>query len=442
MLVSGFAGAAVHRVPGEYDTIQEALDACSPSDPVSVAPGLYTGPGNRALTLTSTPVLLTSESGAALTTIDCELETRAMVLGASADSTTTIQGFTFTRGTPAVRVWYGKPRFLDCIFAANASGDGGAVSVDSHGQPVFRRCEFRENTSSSCGGAISCFFAGAVISDCMFAENVAREGGAIHIDEGGGSPGIIIRRCEFIGNSAIEDGGAVSGRGYVSRFLPGAATESFWPNEIADCLFDSNSASGGGWYPSCGGGLCFLESWALVSGCTFKANSADRGGGLAFTGVIRGCVLAGNEAGEHGGGVLFDVGEMENCTIVENVAPEGAGIYTVSNCSMALRSTVLAWNYPGGAITFGTKPNFTVSLEHCLAYANGADYFYSFTDNIVRDPLFCDLDEQDFSVCADSPCLAENNDWGVDVGAYGEACGPCGTAVERASWGRIKAMFR
>ena len=188
--------------------------------------------------------------------------------------------------------------------------------------------------------------------------------------------------------------------------------------------------------------MCLLESWLRVSGCTFRGNSADRGGGVALTGVMRACVFVGNEAAEYGGGVVLDAGELENCTLVQNVAPEGAGIYTISSCSMLMRSIVLAWNYPGGAITFGTTPNFTVHLERCLAYANGADYFYSFPDNLVCDPLFCDLDGEDFSVCADSPCLAENNDWGVDVGAFGAGCGPCGTAVERVSWGRIKAMFR
>lgn len=81
-------------------------------------------------------------------------------------------------------------------------------------------------------------------------------------------------------------------------------------------------------------------------------------------------------------------------------------------------------------------------LEHCVAYANGADNFYSFTDNLACNPWFCDPGAQDFSVCADSPCLAENNDWGVSVGAYGAGCGPCGTVVEPASWGSIKAMFR
>ena len=45
-----------------------------------------------------------------------------------------------------------------------------------------------------------------------------------------------------------------------------------------------------------------------------------------------------------------------------------------------------------------------------------------------------------FSLAADSPCLPQNNDWGVQMGAFGQGCGP--VAIEPESWGRIKARYR
>ncbi len=42
----------------------------------------------------------------------------------------------------------------------------------------------------------------------------------------------------------------------------------------------------------------------------------------------------------------------------------------------------------------------------------------------------------------DSPCWAENNTCGVDVGAFTQSPGCTGTAVEETTWGAIKKMYR
>ena len=63
---------------------------------------------------------------------------------------------------------------------------------------------------------------------------------------------------------------------------------------------------------------------------------------------------------------------------------------------------------------------------------------------LYLDPLLCDVLNDDFTLCADSPCLpgSPENLWGELVGAYGQGCGTCGTALPTGSWGGIKALYR
>jgi hypothetical protein len=62
-------------------------------------------------------------------------------------------------------------------------------------------------------------------------------------------------------------------------------------------------------------------------------------------------------------------------------------------------------------------------------------------DNLFVDPLFCGMAYYDFSHCANSVCLG-NNDWGESIGGLGQGCDACGSPVEPTSWGAIKAMYR
>jgi hypothetical protein len=61
--------------------------------------------------------------------------------------------------------------------------------------------------------------------------------------------------------------------------------------------------------------------------------------------------------------------------------------------------------------------------------------------NLNADPLFCGPAQGDFTLGAASPCLPQNNPWGVLVGARGQGClGP--VSIRAESWGAIKAKYR
>jgi len=72
----------------------------------------------------------------------------------------------------------------------------------------------------------------------------------------------------------------------------------------------------------------------------------------------------------------------------------------------------------------------------------GGDYAAGYSTLFSEDPLFCDLENGDLSVCADSPCLPAFNSWGYLLGYASEGCGECASPVERSSLGGVKALYR
>jgi len=66
------SGGVVIHVPGDQPTIQAGIDAAANGDTVLVAPGIYTGEGNLAVSFHGTNVVLTSEGGPSATLIESE----------------------------------------------------------------------------------------------------------------------------------------------------------------------------------------------------------------------------------------------------------------------------------------------------------------------------------------------------------------------------------
>lgn len=65
------AAITIH-VPADQPTIQAGMDAAANGDTVLVAPGTYTGDGNRDLLFPSKGLVVQSESGPRASIIDCE----------------------------------------------------------------------------------------------------------------------------------------------------------------------------------------------------------------------------------------------------------------------------------------------------------------------------------------------------------------------------------
>ncbi len=92
------ARADIINVPGDYPTIQEAIDAAVDGDEVVVADAVYTGPNNKNLNFNGRLITVRSENGPTNCIIDCEGDGRGFFFNSSETATATVQGFTITNG--------------------------------------------------------------------------------------------------------------------------------------------------------------------------------------------------------------------------------------------------------------------------------------------------------------------------------------------------------
>jgi predicted outer membrane repeat protein len=313
--VDASAPAGGDGSPGlPFQTISQGVQASIDGDEVVVRDGVYTGPGNRNVGFDGRVLVVRSENGAALCTIDLQGAGRAFMVAGGGPGTR-IEGFTIVNG---------------------AAVDGGAISVSLAGV-VVRGCRFVGNSASSYGGAIQLgAAAGSAIEDCVFVGNttplgggggIFHMGGAIHVSGNQGSLGTVrILRCTFRDN-ASENGGAIHASGerpiFVSHctFLDNVAVR--WGGAIQNRALGSK------------GGILSVDD------CLFAGNQAGEDGGAiqSLTWVLNyhsdlrvsGCTFSGNAAGARGGAVALESNgkaRVHNSVLWGNAAPAGAELAT------------------------------------------------------------------------------------------------------------------
>jgi hypothetical protein len=255
----------------QYHTIAQALTLAREGGRIVLVDSLYTGEGNRDLTIPRSR--LTIES-ATLDPATCVLD----VQGSSAEPHRAFRflhkhGVTF-RGITVKNGWMlsggaiyaesaDSTRVLDCVFRGCTAGDsfggpgGGAVCVSGDsfrgGPTTLRNCSFEACTSYADGGAVS--FAYGEFADTAFVES-----------------------CTFRSNRADGQGGALGGsRGMV---------------RVRNSLFSHNSASNGGAV------MVDAESRIWFESCTMVGNAATGKGGCAYIdetkteGHFKNCIVA------------------------------------------------------------------------------------------------------------------------------------------------------
>jgi len=207
--------------------------------------------------------------------------------------------------------------------------------------------------------------------------------------------------CHFFDNRAIRGGGGL----YYSP----------WDSiSIRSCLFEGNEAGGGGAL-----NLMF-PSYVSIEECVFHNNSAEHGGAIQATVfpslpvselLIRSSTFALNTA--------VQGSQMSFCT----------NPYEEHSFEVRIESSILSYGIGSQPIVEYCPPNIVLDVQCSDIFGHESGDFMGLLSefeglygNISEEPLFCSMDDGDFTLNDISPCLPENNDCGLLMGALPQGC--------------------
>jgi parallel beta-helix repeat protein len=334
--------AHIIHVPGDFSSIQEAINHAAEGDTVMVAPGVYNEHdidflGKGIVVMGTAPedtVVVAS------TIIDGNLFGSVFLFHSGEDLSSVLMGLTITGGLAVA---------------------GGGVYCHSS-SPVISHCVIEGNESNGGrpygGGGIYCEIASPIIVNCRIRNNDAQRG---------------------------------SGMGCYDFASP----------KIAACVFSGNSSSNGS-----GGGIhCNLSSDPIILISWFICNSAEAGGGIfcsESSPQVINCIIVGNSAIYDGGGIKSRLYESEplvmNCTITENTASRCGGGFACMVSSRPLIQNSIVWGNELEDIGIMYSGDPTVIYSDIGGGWTG-------TGNIDADPLFTTYDDFEFFLDSGSPCI-------------------------------------
>jgi len=373
LLLAACALGNVRRVPSDYPTIQAAIDDCNDGDTVLVAPGTYTGDGNRDIEFEGKAITVKSEDGPQTCIINCqgtpEEHHHGFGFGGrfykKEDANSIVQGFTIINGY--------------------VHSGGGILCDDA--SPLIIECIIKDNTAISTGGGIYCNYSNSMILDCLIHNNTASSGGGIGCRYS--YPTLL--RC-FISNNTAESGGGIT----ISYGYGGDS-----PPTLKNCLITGN-------------------------------NAEIHGGGISSRSYLEilNCTLSGNRAGNEGGGIYFFISggkQINNSILYGNTASTGSEIAIITPLPGAGGCGGKSFKITNSIV--GSDPN-AIYFTYCDGYLYGE---WLYTDPLFAQPGYWDSNgtpddtNDDFWVDGDYHLKSRAGRWDPNSGSWAidEVTSPC-----------------
>lgn len=438
---------AVLEVPGEYSTIQAAIDVAVDGDVVIVEPGTYYENINfngKNIVLTSTDP--NDSAVVASTIIDGGGLGSTVTFAGGEDASCVLTGFTITNGyaEKGGGIYCGEnssPTILCCTISANSSSSRrGSIGVSgifcTGNSPVISHCTISGNVDlpymGRRGVAIVFESSNATINNCIISENMCSGiicGGQIRgcIISGNEGTGISCRDGTVITDSTVSQnaGTGISCRGTTvsNCTISGNEREGIYCGDnttVSNCTVSGNGRRG----IHCGdnniiinciimdnifGGVSFVGDDSKIINSIIARNTADEGAGIycswRYNTIVAHCTISGNSSIETGGGIHCNASTifMSNCILWGNTAPKGPEVYVGSKISNRLSRISVWYNDVQGG--------------EAGVYKESWSQLRWFDGNKSSNPRF--VSSSDYHLQNDSPCIdtGTNNPWGISLPA-------------------------
>jgi subtilisin family serine protease len=402
----------VVHVPGDFPTIQAAINQAWEGDTVVVADGNHTGHGYRDIDFKGKAITVRSQYGPENCIIDCkgkiEERYRGFYFHSGEDANSVVKGFTITNGYApdgeggAIKCIDSSPTIENCIFSGNSALNYGGGMHNSNSSPTLKNCTFSENLVTSDlysrGSGMCNHYGNPTLINCTFTGN---SGYSYYDTLGGGMYNYyskpILTNCAFIENSCSLGGGMYN---YYSD------------STLTNCKFSRNLVHEGG------GGMRNFESNVILTNCTFNGNLSDSyggGGGIYTEGgnsTLINCLFTGNSTTEYYGGGMYCCDytnvTLSNCTFAGNSAVNANALVCYSpdkaHPSYLWVSNCIFWDGPG---QIQTNDNSVIMINNSNIQGGWAG---PGGNNINIDPDFMDAVNpdpslRDYRLHLDSPCI-------------------------------------
>lgn len=363
ILWHGSAFGSTLHVPGQYPSIQAAINGADHGDTVLVGNGTYSGPGNSNLDLMGKAIVLKSENGSEKCIIDGQGSARGFYFQRGEGADTVVSGFTIINGyaTQGGAIYCASsPTITHCTIRDSRADLGGGLFCQAS-SPIITSCRVIGNDADFGGGGMA-FFASSspTMTHCEISENVSNfgGGGGIYVHES--SP--IITACTITANRGDQGGGI-----HCQKSSP----------TITRCRIHDNTAHLGG-----GGISCETDSSPSITNCLVTENIADFGGGGIY------CRNSSSPTIIH-------------CTISGNIAALWNGV----NWGGAILSESSSSPIMTNSIVWGNVPNQWVAIDSSTPLVTYSDIQGGFPGdgNINSNPSF--VGQKDYQLNPNSPCI-------------------------------------